>query len=672
VENSERLDTWKAIADYLERHERTVKRWEAERGLPVHRLPGDQRSVVFAFTRELDDWLVASDIFREDEADLRIGNGSGGPLGNGSGVNSPLTLNEPSVGVIADRPRERALARWKRPMYISAGLLSALVIVAVADRYFGSKFSLRTPRIGNQQQLTSDGLEKRGLLTDGKTLYFTEDHEGLFALAAMPESGGPIRLLWSPTADVHPMDISPDGTKLIALTGGRQQYDAANITAHTAAWSPDGKTIAYSAGTRIYLTSETEPDSREIGSFAALPIILMWSQDGQILRFILQEIPSNRTRIWGQISGDRMSTTTLHSLPPSMYDGGFWGKTADGDALFVQGGPRTLASRTVSVVHYGSRWPNPAFQTAPMGSVLGDIYGISYSRESPRMFALTEPHNIATFIAFDPQAHAFRRILSGASGWYLDYSRDGKSVVYTGDDGRGLFISQADGSGIRQVVTGPEAIALPRWSPDGRQIAYTAQVPGRPWRVFILQLDSGAIREASEGSDGQGAPTWSPDGRFIVYGNVNCGYTLSCGIHKIDLATRKVKSLPDSEGLVTARWSPDGRFVAALHVEQHELMLFDVKDGNWHKLADAMDGADLSWSADSKYIYANVGGADAQIVRIRIMDGRRETVVDFRSQDKLDLAETDDLQFSLAPDDTVILHRRTHSEEIYAYELRDQ
>ena len=35
-----RLDSWKAIAAYLGRDMSTVIRWEKEKGLPVHRLPG--------------------------------------------------------------------------------------------------------------------------------------------------------------------------------------------------------------------------------------------------------------------------------------------------------------------------------------------------------------------------------------------------------------------------------------------------------------------------------------------------------------------------------------------------------------------------------------------------------------------------------------------------------
>jgi len=56
-----RLDSWKVIADYLGRDVRTVARWAEERGLPVHRVPGGKRGVVFAFAEEIDAWLVGRD-----------------------------------------------------------------------------------------------------------------------------------------------------------------------------------------------------------------------------------------------------------------------------------------------------------------------------------------------------------------------------------------------------------------------------------------------------------------------------------------------------------------------------------------------------------------------------------------------------------------------------------
>jgi len=54
---SDRLDSWKEIAGYLRRDERTVRRWEKSEGLPVHRHVHEQRASVFAYRHEVDAWL---------------------------------------------------------------------------------------------------------------------------------------------------------------------------------------------------------------------------------------------------------------------------------------------------------------------------------------------------------------------------------------------------------------------------------------------------------------------------------------------------------------------------------------------------------------------------------------------------------------------------------------
>ncbi len=56
-----RIDSWKEIAAFFGRDERTVKRWEKERGLPIHRLPGE-RGGVFAWSQELTRWLNSTTV----------------------------------------------------------------------------------------------------------------------------------------------------------------------------------------------------------------------------------------------------------------------------------------------------------------------------------------------------------------------------------------------------------------------------------------------------------------------------------------------------------------------------------------------------------------------------------------------------------------------------------
>jgi len=55
------LATWKGIAAYFGCNVRTVRRYEIERGLPVHRAPGTKGCTVFAYASELDAWLGSKD-----------------------------------------------------------------------------------------------------------------------------------------------------------------------------------------------------------------------------------------------------------------------------------------------------------------------------------------------------------------------------------------------------------------------------------------------------------------------------------------------------------------------------------------------------------------------------------------------------------------------------------
>jgi tetratricopeptide (TPR) repeat protein len=52
------LRGWKSIAAYFGTDERTVKRWEAQRGLPIRRVPGGGRASVYADVGELVQWLA--------------------------------------------------------------------------------------------------------------------------------------------------------------------------------------------------------------------------------------------------------------------------------------------------------------------------------------------------------------------------------------------------------------------------------------------------------------------------------------------------------------------------------------------------------------------------------------------------------------------------------------
>jgi predicted DNA-binding transcriptional regulator AlpA len=62
------LNSWKEVAHYVGRSERTIQRWEKNLGLPIHRPAGKLRSSVIAVTDEIDEWIKKTPAARSPEA----------------------------------------------------------------------------------------------------------------------------------------------------------------------------------------------------------------------------------------------------------------------------------------------------------------------------------------------------------------------------------------------------------------------------------------------------------------------------------------------------------------------------------------------------------------------------------------------------------------------------
>ncbi len=110
-----RLDSWKEIAAFFDRDERTVKRWEKERSLPVHRLPGGSRARVFAFTQELSVWMNSSALASGEDVPAELE-----PEGD-----APVVVAEPAK--LADSPQGAVGPDLVAPGW-SRGLLTKVAV----------------------------------------------------------------------------------------------------------------------------------------------------------------------------------------------------------------------------------------------------------------------------------------------------------------------------------------------------------------------------------------------------------------------------------------------------------------------------------------------------------------------------------------------------------------
>jgi hypothetical protein len=151
-----RLDSWKEIADFLRVDIRTVHRWEKERALPVHRIPGGGRPAVHAYVREIEDWLRSDKQLRSDSNSPRQ---TLDATSSGAGGSPPLADNgvAGAVGANGSRPASTATS-WA--LRYSAIVLVALVLVTVFGLRFGSirinkVFAQLLTGFGTQNALTT-------------------------------------------------------------------------------------------------------------------------------------------------------------------------------------------------------------------------------------------------------------------------------------------------------------------------------------------------------------------------------------------------------------------------------------------------------------------------------------------------------------------------------------
>ena len=137
-----RLDSWKEIAAFFGRDERTVRRWEKERGLPAYRVPGGERGGVFAYTDELREWLKG----RVDE--LQAAESETSPPVSASAEiegmpaselpQSPAALAQVLELRSAPAPHQPSFARivvWLAPLVVVAGLIAVLSFSHRETRY---------------------------------------------------------------------------------------------------------------------------------------------------------------------------------------------------------------------------------------------------------------------------------------------------------------------------------------------------------------------------------------------------------------------------------------------------------------------------------------------------------------------------------------------------------
>ena len=565
----------------------------------------------------------------------------------------------------------------RRPLHFVLVTLSALIITigAVAGwrTFFGT---LSAPKVLRFTKLTDDGQVKSGpMATDGSRIFFNEVLPGPHNLVVQVSTRGgeavpmPVQLK-QPTV----LDVSSDGTELLMANGGESGFTlwvqsvaggsprrVGMALAHDARFGVDATSVIYGNNHDVYSLSRDGSSPRKLLTVDNnVAFAFQYSPDGRRIRFSIFDVQIDSMAILQALADG----TEFHKV-----FGGCCGRwTFDGRYFIFQSRRNARldlwALPEEKRFHWRKREEKPTQLTA---GPLNFEYPLP-SKDDKQIFAIGTSHR-AEVVRYDSRGGKFLPYLSGVSAEGLAFSRDGQSVAYTSFPDGTLWRSKVDGTERRQLTFPPLRVFLPRWSPDGKQIAFNADLPEVARNVYVVSSEGGTPQRILPSEQSQTEVDWSPDGNSLVFGTL---FVSNAPIYTFDLQSKRVSTLAGSNGLFAPRWSPDGKYIAAIATEgPGKLMLFDVATQKWTEAVGSQIGFP-TWSQDGKYIYFQDSQNQDQrerIVRLRLSDRKIEKIVDVKDIGRLTTGTFVDW-FGLAPDDSPLLARDISTQEIYALDMQ--
>ena len=522
---SDRLDSWKEIAAYLRRSERTVRRWETTEGLPTHRHGHHQRASVYAFRSELDHWWsTRGRIAVTGETEV-------------SGLQSlPWGRVGIALGLVV---LTGAATLFYRSTRNGGHLTETWRSVAVTSYPGAERFPSLSP---DGQQVVfawhregSDNYDIYVQRVDGATpLQLTSHPQHDWSPVWSPDGGSIAFLRWSPgtNADLIVMPSLPGAERrltTVAPLPGRGPFSGGHL-----AWSPDGGWIATSDKEQedeplgVFLVSTVTGEKRRLtrpdrGQRDTAPA---FAPDGtrmafvRVLSFGISEIFQLQLSRNGQPIGDPRAVTGLKRLSTSPA----WNASGT-EVLFSSGEvftDRQLYRGPVSGAPGSTQFQRISAET-PDGTVFAvnrETTRVLYGREffDPNLWMLTH-HSLG---------HSHTTRVFAPSTWVdlnPQFSPDGERVAFESSRTGSfeIWTARRDGSNLLRVTSmGGAPTGSPSWAPDGRRIAFTSGASGRS-HVYIVGSEGGTATRLTDDDANEAFPTWSGDGRWIYFNSTRTG-----------------------------------------------------------------------------------------------------------------------------------------------------
>ena len=331
------------------------------------------------------------------------------------------------------------------------------------------------------------------------------------------------------------------------------------------AWSPDGLRIAFvrrqAGGTAIYLTPPVPGSEQKLADFQSTTTHIgrtsvSWTPDGKWLALAVQGAQGSSVSLVPVEGGDQLKVMS-NSGSAGAYS--FPAMSPSGKRLAYALCPFAYTC-DVHVVDLGAGF-KPVGESRQLTRLASTVQGIAWTPDE---------RSLVYGALFGGGAHLWRVAISGgepervelaAVAEYPAISRAGSALAFSRGGGDVDIWKLEPGLGPVSILSSTTTDFDPQLSPDGTKAAFVTTRSGRGAEIWVAALDgTRAMRLTQPTGRGQGSPRWSPDGRLIAFdaqaedGNYD--------IYVVDAAGGQPRRLTTHAAFEHfASWSRDGKWI---------------------------------------------------------------------------------------------------------------
>lgn len=597
------LQSWKEIAAYLERDERTAQRWEKSAGLPVRRMIEGKGSSVYAYPSEIEAWRSAR------------------------------------------RPNAHISKLWRRSLPIAFGIV--IVVMGALFVRYGPILNPPNPNVEAAEGIvvhevwSGPAVDASGTPSpDGRYLSFVDWQSGNLAVREI-ESGVTRNLTtWAhpkpPWTHASNSRISPDGSSaayawceddrnycdlhVIGMDGSgeRTLLSCKDQSVYPKSWSMSSEFILALRVSRggvleILLVGLHDGTLQVLktGGRALGPTYWAFSPDDRYLAYDFPVLDQDNKYDIALLTTDGLSEKPLVEHPANDRLLGWIPKR---DQILFLSDREGNWDVWIATIEDGKVKGSPR----PLKREVGEIRPLGFSREGTFFFRTYTRYFTLQTAPFEASTGKLETELAEpilGSNFSPVWSPDGEKLAYVREekspDGsrmlRSLEVRNYKTGEVVELVSGLN-VRFPRWSPDGSQLVFRGfDWEGSTSGYYRVNVSDGKITPALPEISGvwwKQSAEWALDGKSIYY--VNDG---SLMLRELDSKReRQLYSDPELTGLIAL--SPDGRWLAfATDPSEHgtgSLLVRSSSDGKvrevFKKPEEAFRIAAACWSPDSEYI----------------------------------------------------------------------